>query len=247
MNLRPTSRPAFSPAAKAAALLLIGALLPGLAARPAVASEESVDQVTRRALALDANPVKGRLEFREHCAKCHGLQGLGNAAAVVPAIAGQRFAYLVRQLANLSGDQRDSATMHGVLSAQPLREPQAWVDIAAYLNVAPALRRAATGGGGKTALGKGIFLEQCSSCHRDDASGDDDGFVPSLRAQHYPYLVNQINRLADGERHNVDEALVLFLRSFDADEIRAVADYLSRLQGRGTVYRTMRSNGVVVD
>lgn len=247
MIIRPASRPAFPPAAKAAALLLIGALLPGLAARPAVASEESVDQVTRSALALDAHPAKGRLEFREHCAKCHGPAGLGDAAAVVPAIAGQRFAYLVRQLANLSGDQRDSATMHRVLSAPPLRGPQAWVDVAAYLNAAPPLRRAATGEGGQTALGKGIFLEQCSSCHRNDASDDDDGFVPSLRAQHYAYLVNQMNRLADGERHNVDEALVQFLRSFDADEIRAVADYLSRLQGRGTVHRTMRSNGVVVD
>ena len=231
----------------AAMLLLLAALLPGLVARSAIASEESVDQVTRSALALDANPAKGRLEFREHCAKCHGPQGLGDATAAVPAIAGQRFAYLVRQLANLSGDQRDSATMHGVLSARPLREPQAWVDIAAYLNAAPALLRGATGGGGRAALGKGIFLEQCSSCHRDDASGDDDGFIPSLRSQHYPYLVNQMNRLADGERHNVDEALVQFLRSFDADEIRAVADYLSRLQGRGTTHRTMRSNGVVVD
>ena len=170
----------------AAMLLLLAALLPGLVARSAIASEESVDQVTRSALALDANPAKGRLEFREHCAKCHGPQGLGDATAAVPAIAGQRFAYLVRQLANLSSDQRDSATMHAVLSARPLHGPQAWVDIAAYLNAAPALRRAASGGGGSTALGKGIILEQCSSCHRDDASGDDDGFVPSLRAQHYP-------------------------------------------------------------
>jgi len=246
MLIRSRRRIAIRSAARPA-LLLLASLLPGLAATPAIASEESVDQLTRSALALDANPAKGRLEFREHCAKCHGPEGHGNAAEVIPAIAGQRFAYLVRQLANLSGDQRDSATMHGVLSAKPLQGPQAWVDIASYLNGIPPLRRAARGQGDKIALGRGIFHEQCSSCHRNDASGDDDGFVPSLRAQHYPYLMDQLNRLADGERHNVDEALVQFLRSFDSDEVRAVADYLSRLEGRGTVHRTMRSNGVVVD
>jgi cytochrome c553 len=235
------------PRAARLALLMATALLLTIAGVPAAASEETVDQLTRSALALDAHPAKGRVGFRQHCAQCHGADGSGDATRTIPALAGQRFAYLVRQLASLSGDQRDSATMHRVLSTQALKGPQVWVDIAAYLNAAPAVQHAATGNGAGLELGKGIFREQCSSCHRDNASGDDDGFVPSLRAQHYPYLVNQINRLADGERHNVDEALVQFLRSFDADEIRAVADYLSRLPGRPTVHQTMRSNGVVVD
>ena len=229
------------------ALTVATALLLMTQGSPAAASEETVDQLTRSALALDAHPANGRAGFRQHCAQCHGADGRGDASRTIPALAGQRFAYLVRQLASLSGDQRDSTTMHRVLSAQALQRPQAWVDIAAYLNAAPAVAHAATGTGARLELGKGIFLEQCSSCHRENASGDDDGFVPSLRAQHYPYLVNQMNRLADGERHNVDEALVQFLRSFDADEIRAVADYLSRLPGRPAVHQTMRSNGVVVD
>ena len=71
-----------------------------------------------------------------------------------------------------------------------------------------------TGDGAHVALGRGIFHEQCASCHREDARGDDDGFVPALRTQHSPYLVSQMHKLADGHRHNVDENLVRFLRSF---------------------------------
>jgi cytochrome c553 len=211
------------------------------------ASEESVDQQTQTALALDAHPGRGAVQFGEHCARCHGATGHGDANLETPALAGQRFAYLVRQLANFSADERESAVMHRVISQENLRDPQTWVDIAAYLNSIPVLRHAESGDGTRLALGHIIFHEQCASCHRTDARGDDDGFVPSLRNQHYFYLVNQMNRLADGDRHNVDENLVRFLRSFDADEIGAVADYLSRLPGLAMDRKTMRANGVVVD
>jgi cytochrome c553 len=195
----------------------------------AVASTEAVDQLTRTALALEVKPAHGRLRYEENCAPCHGATGQGDAARVIPALAGQRFRYLVRQLANLSGDQRDSMTMHRVLAGKGLDEPQTWVDIAGYVSRLPARRHATTGEGSELELGKAIYLEQCKSCHGAGARGGEDGFVPSLRAQHYPYLVAQISNLADGARHNVDEALVQFLRSFDSGEIRAVADYLSRL------------------
>ena len=106
---------------------------------------------------------------------------------------------------------------------------------------------AQTGNGAQLALGRDIFREQCASCHRGDAHGDDDGFVPSLRNQHYPYLVNQMHKLGEGRRHNVDADLVRFLGNFDDRDIKATADYLSRLQGRGAVHKIMRDDGVVVD
>lgn len=203
--------------------------------------------MTQSALAMDAHPTKGALEFRQYCARCHGAKGHGDSTRAIPSLAGQRFAYLVRQMANLSGDQREATVMHRALSTPTLREPQTWVDIAAHLNGAPALRRAQTGDGIQLGLGGMIFREQCASCHLGDARGDDDGYVPSLRNQQYSYLVIQINGLASGKRHNVDENLARFLRSLDADEVRAVADYLSRLRGPAHDRKTMRGNGVVVD
>jgi cytochrome c553 len=210
-------------------------------------SEEAVDQATQTALSLDAHPDRGALQFSEYCARCHGSQAQGDASRAIPALAGQRFAYLVRQLANFAGFERDSNTMHGVLSQIELRGPQTWVDIAAFLNRAPLGDRAQTGDSAHVALGRGIFHEQCASCHRIDAHGDADGFVPSLRNQHYSYLVNQMHKLGEGRRHNVDEELVRFLRSFDEQDLHATADYLSRLRGPGAAHKVMRNDGVVVD
>lgn len=137
--------------------------------------------------------------------------------------------------------------MHGVVARAELQQPQTWVDIASYLNAVPATSTAATGSGTDVGLGRGIFHEQCASCHGADAGGDADGFVPSLRHQHYDYLKSQMKKLAAGYRHNVDADLVLFLRSFDERDIDATADYLSRLKGPGTDRKKMRDDGVVVD
>ena len=211
------------------------------------ASEESVDRATQTALSLDAHPDRGASQFDRLCAGCHGVHAQGDAGRAIPALAGQRFAYLVRQLADFSGAERDSHAMHRVVSQKELREPQTWVDIAAYLNRSPLSTRARTGDGTQLALGRGIFHEQCAPCHRGDARGNGDGFVPSLRNQHYPYLAAQLHKLGDGHRHNVDEDLVRFLGSFSDQDIRATADYLSRLRGPGAVHKTMRNDGVVID
>ncbi len=225
----------------AAVLLLLNVQM------PVQADEEAVDRRTQAALALDAHPQRGAKLFGEYCRRCHGPEAEGNASEVVPALAGQRFAYLVRQLANFSGDERDSAAMHRVVATPALRHTQAWVDLAAYLNAVPVKPTAATGNGAHADLGRGMFHEQCAPCHRADARGDEAGFVPALRGQHYSYLVAQIHKLADGARHNVDENLVLFMRSLDDRDVDAVADYLSRLQGPGTDRKRMRDDGVVVD
>ncbi len=211
------------------------------------ASEESVDRETQAALALDAHPDRGAAQFARYCVRCHGSQAQGDASRAIPSLAGQRFTYLVRQLANFAGGERDSDTMHLVLSRNETREPQTWVDIAAYLNRTALSRRAQAGNGLDQALGQGIFREQCAGCHRADAHGNGDGFVPSLRNQHYAYLVIQMHKLGDGHRHNVDENLMRFLHSFDDREMTATANYLSRLRGPGAVHKIMRNDGVVVD
>ncbi len=56
-----------------------------------------------------------------------------------------------------------------------------------------------------------------------------------------------MHKLAQGYRHNVEEDLQLFLKSFDDRDMRATADYLSRLTGTGVSRKKMRDDGVVVD
>ena len=223
------------------------AALSTMAARGATAPDEHVDRLTQAALSLDAHPDHGAVLYKENCAGCHGATGFGDPDKGIPVLAGQRFAYVVRQLANFSGEERDSSTMHRVVSRRAAGTPQAWVDIAVFLNAAPADKSQQQGDGKGVALGRGIFQEQCASCHGADAGGDADGFVPALRHQHYGYLAEQMKKLGSGYRHNVDEDLVLFLRSFDAAEIDATADYLSRLEGPRTDRKHMRDDGLVVD
>jgi cytochrome c553 len=121
--------------------------------------------------------------------------------------------------------------MHKVVSRQAVGDSQAWADLAGYLSNLPPARVPETGDGKGVELGEAIFQEQCASCHEEDARGDDDGFIPSLRDQHYSYLIRAMRGIGASHRLNVDSDLVRFLDSFDTEEITAVADYLSRMRG----------------
>lgn len=211
------------------------------------ASEESVDQATQTALALDINLKDGRRLYQVQCVACHGMTAAGDPSRSIPALAGQRFAYLVRQLANFSGEERENPSMHRVTARRDVRAAQSWANLAGYLSRLRRDRAAETGDGTHLALGRGIFHEQCASCHEQDAGGDKDGLVPALAGQHYSYLVGQMRQLAADRRHNVDEDLQRFLRSFETPEIEGVADYLSRQHAAGETHRVMRADGTVIN
>jgi cytochrome c553 len=196
-----------------------------------IASPTRVDQLVRTALQLDQNSKRGASLYLTNCAGCHGKEALGDATNVIPSLAGQRQAYLIKQLADFTELERDSRDMHKVVSRRALSEPQAWADIAGYLNRLKPTRFPETGDGTGVEMGEAIFQEQCASCHSEDGRGDDDGFVPSLRNQHYSYLVRQTRSIGSWHRLNIDADLVRFLDSLETDELTAVADYLSRLRG----------------
>jgi cytochrome c553 len=209
-------------------LLCALALLPiGIAA----ASPTRVDEQVRAALQLQPNVKRGAGLYSVHCVGCHRREALGDPTNVVPALAGQRQAYLVMQLADFSELERRSENMHKTVSRNAVANPQAWADLAGYLSALPPARLPQTGDGGGVELGEAIFQEQCASCHEEDARGDDDGFIPSLRAQHYSYLVRAMRGIGTSHRLNIDADLARFLDSLDTEEMTAVADYLSRLRG----------------
>lgn len=218
-----------------------------LTGRVAWPSEETADRVNPSADRRQAHPDQGAKLFLQYCSPCHGSKGEGDGDRPVPTLAGQRFAYLVRQMSHFGSITRDRAATYHVASTKPVSTPQTWIDIAAYLNRLPPTSGAKTGDGMNVELGLGIFHEQCRTCHESDAGGDKEGLVPSLRNQHYTYLVNEMHVLADGRGPDADQGLVLFMRSFTDGDITAVADYLSRLYGPGRPHPKMLSNGVLVN
>jgi cytochrome c553 len=207
------------------------------------ASPTRVDQLVRTALQLEPNIKRGGGLYDVHCARCHGQGAIGDPRNVIPALAGQREAYLIKELADFAELERDGEAMHAVVSKAALNEPQVWADLAGYLSQLPVVRFPETADGKGVELGEAIFHEQCASCHEEDARGDDDGFIPSLRDQHYSYLVRQMRSLAASHRLNVDADLVRFLDSFETDEMTSVADYLSRLRGPVRDRAKLRDDG----
>src|SRR5262245_27398954 len=78
-------------------------------------ASEAAEQLARNALALDAKAERGAALFRVECSGCHGRAAHGNRARLVPALAGQRRAYLVKQLADFATSERVTTAMHAVV------------------------------------------------------------------------------------------------------------------------------------
>ncbi|HEY5809042.1 MAG TPA: c-type cytochrome [Povalibacter sp.] len=212
------------------------------------ASPARVEQLVQTALQLDHHPDRGATLYARHCSGCHGPEALGNSVRAIPVLAGQRRAYLIKQLADFSEHERESVQMHAAAAGQPdLTQPQSWVDIAAWLNSLTPAVFLETGDGEALELGEAIFQEQCASCHEEDARGDDDGFVPALRSQHYSYLMRQMGLFGSWHRRNVEPDLSRFLQSLDDDEMTAVCVYLSHMQGPVRDRTTLDQDGTVGD
>lgn len=201
------------------------------AASVAQAAAERADELTSIALELDANPQRGAALYAQECAGCHGREAYGAGQHDIPALASQRRAYIIRQLAEFIERDRIATQMHKVVSREAVSKPQSWADLALYLNNLPPPKSAHTGDGKYLPLGEASYEQFCRSCHEEDGRGDDDGLVPSLRNQHYRYLLKEMRNLASGHRFNVDDELVRFLSSLKQDEMKGLADYLSRMQG----------------
>ena len=218
-----------------------------LSADVAFASPERVDQLIKTTLQLDPDVERGEALYREHCQSCHGPGAMGDARKLIPALASQRRAYLIKQLADFAELERTATQMHAVVARTEVSEPQEWADLTAYLNGLKVTRLPQTGSGEMLSLGEASYEQWCASCHSDDGRGDDDGFVPSVRNQHYAYLLHQMRQLSSGHRFNVESDLVLFLDSLDTDEMTGLADHMSRMHGPVRDRATMRDDGYVGD
>ncbi len=228
---------------------VLAVALPLLVIASAATAEvsEATEQLARNALALEGKVQRGAALFATQCAGCHGAKAQGDAARLVPSLAGQRRAYLVKQLADFAMSERVATQMHAVIARSKVRDPQAWADVALYLNGMPVLTPPAAGKGADLALGEASYQQQCASCHEADARGDDDGFVPALRNQHYAYLLHEMRALAAGRRCNVDADLRRFLDGVAPQVLAEIADYLTRLHGPVRDRARLQNDGSLSD
>ncbi|MGH8286587.1 MAG: c-type cytochrome [Steroidobacteraceae bacterium] len=173
--------------------------------------------------------VERGAQLFETCAACHGRDGGGVSDGTVPAIAGQHYRVIVKQLVDFRHDRRWDIRMEHFVDRHRLPEPQQLADLASF--VSQMQRTSHPGRVDPELLGRGasVYFVQCESCHGPIGEGDADDVVPRLAGQHSDYLIRQFYDAVEGRRPNMDGEHARRLAKLDRDEIVGIADYLSRL------------------
>jgi cytochrome c553 len=180
--------------------------------------------------ALDKQPneTRGQKIFQLHCQQCHQAAAVGLAAQKIPALAGQQYEYLIKQVVDFLDQERANAIMHQQLLRSGLNNATSIADVVGYVANLPLNPAPEQGPGNQLLQGKSLYEGYCASCHGRTAEGNGDLWVPTLRGQHYGYLVEQMQRMARSQRSNISEDLHRIFSSYADSELQAVADYLSR-------------------
>jgi cytochrome c553 len=202
-------------------LLFIVVALPVSGAENAAAELEAV---FRRTPDLD----QGR-QLYEVCAACHGDVGRGADDGSVPAVAGQHYRVIAKQLVDFRFDRRWDIRMEHFADRHRLRGPQEIADLAYFVSSLERPSQPRSSSPELLTRGAGIYFDRCESCHGPIGEGDDARMIPRLAGQNSDYLLRQFYDAADGRRPNMGGAHARLLSKLERDELVGVADYLSRL------------------
>ncbi len=171
---------------------------------------------------------RGR-ELFATCAACHNIDGSGMEDGSVPAIAGQYYAVIVKQLTDFRDDSRWNLRMEKVLYERHLTQPEDFADIAGYASQLPRHATHNVGVGSSLAAGTSVYFRECASCHGVLGEGSAARLTPRLGGQHFAYLARQVRYAGDRRRPNMAAAHEQRVRKLSLEEIKGVADYLSRI------------------
>lgn len=214
---------------------MIRALISLALLSPAAASAASPNADAARAEFLEAakltpDPERGARHY-ETCAACHGPSGHGVSDGSVPAIAGQHGSVLLKQLVDFRHDQRWDERMQHFTDRHHLPTAQDLTDVAAFVSGLPRFPAMSDsiGDGAFLREGASAYFRVCEACHGPLGQGDVLRLRPRLAGQHYQYLLRELIETGAGYRPGMDPMHVERIRKLSPEEIRGVADYLSRM------------------
>ena len=164
------------------------------------------------------------------CMSCHGSQGGGQESGETPRIAGHHYPVLLKQLVDFRHGKRWDFRMEEQADQHHLKTTQDIADVAAYINQLDFDGARGIGDGVNATEGARIFGSRCASCHGASGEGDAQQVVPRLAGQHYSYLVRQMYDAVDRRRPTLQAVHPRKIAPLDFEEVRAVADYLSRIE-----------------
>lgn len=202
---------------------LIAAALP-MASHGAAIGQEEFEAAIRG----KPDIVRGEQLFTT-CAACHGSDGAGVSDGTVPAIAGQHYRVIARELVDYRHDKRWDPRMEHHADDHNLGDTQDVVDVAGYISRLKPARTGGVGDGEFESYGARVYARSCASCHGATAEGNDRARFPRLAGQHYEYLLRQMHDAVEGRRPNFPREHIRLLTHFEREDFMGVADYLSRL------------------
>ena len=201
-----------SPLALATLLL---ALLTGLVSGAALAQAQ-------------ADEARARKIVTGVCSVCHGVEG-DAPSEVFPRLAGQHWAYTVKQLDNFKSGKRKSSTMAAMVAKLTADEMAA---LGRYFEKMPVAQEPPKDTA-LTAQGRDLYQQgnptrgvpACATCHGPAALGT--AALPRLANQYAGYLETQLRQFSTRERTNDNAVMHAITSKMTELDIAAVAQYLA--------------------
>lgn len=178
-------------------------------------------------LDLKGDPARGKEAF-EDCAGCHRKDASGRASGAIPRLSGQHASVIIKQIVDIRSGRRLNESMKPVV-ADPTLNPQAFADIASYLQALPIKGTLGKGPGSDAARGKEFYAKDCARCHGGNGEGRAEMFYPMVAAQHYSYLLRELGLIRDGGRGNSHPEMVAVVKAYAQADLQAVADHMAQL------------------
>jgi cytochrome c553 len=157
------------------------------------------------------------------CNQCHGTNGVPKGATI-PIIWGQQETYLIKQLKDFHGKQRNIEVMTWMSESLT---PEELEPAAAYF--AKQKWPAKSASAASMPAPKGVAV--CEACHQRNFVGTvsvNSLPAPRLAGQSYDYLVQEMRRFAAGERTNNADMMKIMEGMSPADR-EAMARYIAGL------------------
>lgn len=211
--------------------LAVSLAVPGVAAHAQVNVLLPTDGDLKATLALPGDLQRGKDAYAE-CQTCHRQDGSGRARFDIPRLSGQHASVLIKQLMDIRSDLRVNTEMKGYMLDSDLTL-QDFADMAAYLQSLPVVGEIAKGPPELAERGQAVYARDCAACHGERGEGRAELFYPMLAAQHYNYLLREMDLILTGQRGNSNPAMPPILGNLSADDKRAIASYLSQLPPPG--------------
>jgi cytochrome c553 len=162
------------------------------------------------------------------CGACHGVDGRGVSDGSVPAVAGQHYTIVVKQLVDYRHQRRWDFQMEHAAQMRRVRSGQDLADLGAFIARLPRGFTPGVGTGEHLDAGARAYFERCASCHGPLGGGYEARGVPRLAGQHCAYLYRQFFDAVEQRRPSLGGGHAQFMAPLGREQIAGISDYLSR-------------------